>query len=598
MADRSSQQIDRYRLIRLLGQGQFGDVYLAENIYRKSQVAIKVLNIRLTSEEIPMFLNEARNVRLKHPHIVSILDFGIESTSGTPFLVMDYAPHGTVRHQHPRGTQVPLAVVVQYVRQIAAALQYAHEEHLVHRDVKPENMLIGQQQELLLSDFGVSVVFQTGRTTASTIPQQTQGVGGTPCYMAPEQFRAKPLPASDQYALGIVVYEWLCGEPPFTEGDFIQLGYQHNFEPPPSLCSKVPTLSPTVEQVVMKALAKSPHERFPNVLAFAEMLEQVSQVGELTIQRRAVTGKLSNTQKLSIRTIPIGTLLCTYRGHTAGVLTVAWSPDSTRVASGSDNSTVQVWDAATGQTLLTYSEHTSAVYAVAWSRDELSIVSGSADKTVQVWEAATGQLVSTYGGHSSSVLAVAEAPGETRMASASADYTVQIWEAATGQLVSTYGGHSNAVNAVAWSPDGTMIASGSDDTSVQIWEAATGRLLHAYSGHGDLVNAVAWSPDGTHIASGSDDNTVQVWEAATGRLLHIYRGHSSIVYSIAWSPEGTTIASGSDDNTVQIWDVATGRLLHIYKGHTEGVYAVAWSPDGTRIASGAWDKTVQVWQAG
>jgi eukaryotic-like serine/threonine-protein kinase len=591
MADRSGEQIDRYHLIRLLGQGHFGDVYLAENVYRKTQVAIKVLNIRLTPEEIPMFLNEARNIRLKHPHIVSILDFGIEPTGDTPFLVMDYAPHGTVRHLHPRGTQVPLATVVHYARQVAAALQYAHEEHLVHRDVKPENMLIGQQQELLLSDFGVSVVFQTGRSTASTTPQQTQGVSGTPCYMAPEQFRAKPSPASDQYALGIVVYEWLCGIPPFTEGDFIQLGYLHNFEPPPSLRGKAPTLSPEVEQVVMKALAKNPQERFPSVLAFAEALEQTSQV-------RVITGRLSNTQKLSIRSIPLGTLSCTCRGYAAGVLAVAWSPDGTQIASGSDDSKVQVWNAATGEPLFTYRGHSSAVYAVTWSRDGISIISGSADKTVQVWEPATGQLFSTYRGHSSSVLAVAESPNESRIASGSADQTIQVWETTTGQLFSTYYGHANAVNTVTWSPNGTLIASGSDDRTVQVWEAATGRLLHTYSGHGDLVNTVAWSPDGRYIASGSDDNTVQVWEATTGRPLHIYRGHSSIVYAVAWSPDGATIASGSDDNTIQVWNVATGRLLHIYKGHTNGVYAVAWSPDGTRIASGSWDKTVQVWQAG
>ncbi|HZT98849.1 MAG TPA: protein kinase [Ktedonobacteraceae bacterium] len=105
--------------------------------------SIKVFNIRLTPEEIPAFLNEARNMRLRHPHIVSILDFGIEPTSSTPFLVMDYAPHGTLRTRHPRNTQVPLYTVVHYVKQIASALQYAHEEHLIHRDVKPENILIG-----------------------------------------------------------------------------------------------------------------------------------------------------------------------------------------------------------------------------------------------------------------------------------------------------------------------------------------------------------------------------------------------------------------------------------------------------------------------
>src|SRR5205807_7486431 len=117
------------------------------------------------------------------PNFIPIVDFGIDPASGPPFIVMDYAPHGTLRKRHPKGTQVPLATVVHYVKQIAAALQYAHEEHLVHRDVKPENMLIGRHQELLLSDFGVSVVFQTGRSTASTTPQQSQGVGGTQCYM-------------------------------------------------------------------------------------------------------------------------------------------------------------------------------------------------------------------------------------------------------------------------------------------------------------------------------------------------------------------------------------------------------------------------------
>src|SRR5438067_13829384 len=112
MTDRSGQQIDRYRLIRFLGRGQFGDVYLAENVYRKTQVAVKVLNIRLTPEEIPAFLNEGRNMQLRHPHIVSILDFGIEPTSSTPCLVLDYAPHVTLPTRHPRNIQYPLTTLV------------------------------------------------------------------------------------------------------------------------------------------------------------------------------------------------------------------------------------------------------------------------------------------------------------------------------------------------------------------------------------------------------------------------------------------------------------------------------------------------------
>jgi serine/threonine protein kinase len=166
-------------------------------------VAVKVLHTRLTTKELRSFLNEARIFRLKHPHIISILDFGIERTTETPFLVMDYAPNGTLRQRHPAGMQVPLPLIVQYVKQIAEALQYAHDERVIHRDIKPENLLVGQQGQILVSDFGIATIAQTGTTSL----QSTQGVGGTAYYMAPEQIQGHPRPASDQYSLGVVVYE-------------------------------------------------------------------------------------------------------------------------------------------------------------------------------------------------------------------------------------------------------------------------------------------------------------------------------------------------------------------------------------------------------
>ena len=279
MADRGGregQQLDNYRLIRLLGQGTFGEVYLGEDIHRKTQVAVKVLHTRLTTEELHAFLNEARVFRLKHPHIVSVLDFGVEPTSHTPFLVMDYAPNGTLRRRHPKGTQVPLSAVVLYVRQIAAALQYAHDENLIHRDIKPENLLIGQQGEILVSDFGIAIISPGGQTSLLG----TRGVGGTPYYMAPEQWRGKPRRASDQYALGITVYEWLSGMPPF-EGNIPSLALQHASTPPPSLLSRAPTILPEVEQVVLTTLAKDPKQRFGSVRAFATALEQAAQMALL-----------------------------------------------------------------------------------------------------------------------------------------------------------------------------------------------------------------------------------------------------------------------------------------------------------------------------
>src|SRR6266853_115068 len=165
--DRVGQQVGEYLLLSWLGGGGFGDVYLGEHIHEHTKVAIKVLQARLTrQEDLKEFINEARTIHLKHPHIISLLDFGIASDD-TPFLVMEYAPHGTLRDRHPKGSRLPLSVIVSYVWPLASALQYAHSLYLVHRDVTPENMLVGPSHEILLSDFGIAEVVHSSRSLAT-----------------------------------------------------------------------------------------------------------------------------------------------------------------------------------------------------------------------------------------------------------------------------------------------------------------------------------------------------------------------------------------------------------------------------------------------
>ncbi len=197
------QQLGNYRLIELLGRGGFANVYLGEHVYLKTQAAIKVLHTQLTPTDLRDFLHEAQTIaRLRHFHIVRILDFGVDTTENTPYLVMDLAHHGTLRQRHPRESSPPLLTIVSYVKQIASALEYAHSEKLIHRDVKPENMLLGNNDEVLLSDFGIVALAH------STSSLKTQEYSGTIHYSAPEQIQGKPRPASDQYALGIVI-SWL-----------------------------------------------------------------------------------------------------------------------------------------------------------------------------------------------------------------------------------------------------------------------------------------------------------------------------------------------------------------------------------------------------
>src|SRR6266849_6749878 len=276
MPNRVGQQLGNYRLLRLLGRGGFAEVYLGEHIYLKRRAAIKVLHTLLEDEDIDPFLAEAQLLaRLNHPHIVCVHDFAVEQ--GTPFLAMDYALHGTLRQRHPRGSCLSLATTVAYVKQVAAALQYAHTHQVIHRDVKPENMLLGTNHEVLLSDFGISLF------TPSHEQLSTQNMAGTLPYMAPEQIRGKPSFASDQYALGIVVYEWLCGVRPF-EGSMTEVMVQHLTMPPPALREKDPSLPEAVEAVVLKALAKEPADRYGSVPLFAQALEQASAVSLLDLR--------------------------------------------------------------------------------------------------------------------------------------------------------------------------------------------------------------------------------------------------------------------------------------------------------------------------
>ena len=273
MIDRTGHQIGNYRLQRLLGRGGFADIYLGEHVYLKSLAALKILRMSLSEEERTAFLKEAQTlIQLVHPNIVRILDFAVDNDQ--PYLVMDYAPNGSLRERYPSGSRLPLSSIIPYVAQVASALQFAHDKGFVHRDVKPENMLLGSHSEVLLSDFGISV-FASRTEPQYTTNHIAHSVAGTSRYMAPEQLQGHPQPASDQYALGVVVYEWLCGTSPY-HGTLIEVAMQHLTMPPPSLRKLLPELPTTIDEVVVRALAKEPEQRFAHVQHFAEALQKAA----------------------------------------------------------------------------------------------------------------------------------------------------------------------------------------------------------------------------------------------------------------------------------------------------------------------------------
>src|SRR5947209_9552862 len=300
MAERLGQQLGNYLLTRLLGEGGFAEVYLGEHIHLGTVAAVKVLHAQLTTNDVAQFNNEARTIaHLEHPHIVRVLDYGVENK--TPFLVLIHAANGSLRQRHPKGTVLSLGEVVSYIQQLAPALQYAHDEKLIHRDIKPENMLLGRNNEVLLSDFGIAVVAQSSR-----YQEGGQEIGGTIAYMAPEQLQGRAVPASDQYALGIITYEWLSGDRPF-QGSFPEIASQHMLVPPAPLRLKIPGIPKDIEEVVMRALAKDPQQRFMRVEAYANALEHACQVvPPLVIQSGQSSPGTQNTLSDQSRTALLG----------------------------------------------------------------------------------------------------------------------------------------------------------------------------------------------------------------------------------------------------------------------------------------------------
>ncbi|KAI0162917.1 hypothetical protein BJ166DRAFT_481863 [Pestalotiopsis sp. NC0098] len=311
--------------------------------------------------------------------------------------------------------------------------------------------------------------------------------------------------------------------------------------------------------------------------------------------RRLASGSGDRTVKLW--DAESGACLQTLEGHSGSVSSVAISADGRRLASGSDDRTVKLWDAESGACLQTLEGHSGSVSSVAISADGRRLASGSDDRTVKLWDAESGACLQTLEGYSGWVRSVAISADGRRLASGSDDRTVKLWDAESGACLQTLEGYSGSVRSVAISADGRRLASGSGDRTVKLWDAESGACLQTLEGHSGSVSSVAISADGRRLASGSDDRTVKLWDAESGACLQTLEGHSGSVSSVAISADGRRLASGSADRTVKLWDAESGACLQTLEGHSGWVTFVAISPDGRRLASGSDDRTVKLWDA-
>ncbi|PVF93396.1 WD40 repeat-like protein [Serendipita vermifera] len=279
------------------------------------------------------------------------------------------------------------------------------------------------------------------------------------------------------------------------------------------------------------------------------------------------------------------------KGHTQSVNSVAFSPDSKYIVSGSGDNTVRVWDAETGNIVTApFTGHKQPVTSVSFSIDSQWVISGSSDKTIRVWNAETGDLIAgPFEGHKDTVRSVSFSPDGKRVVSGSTDATILVWNSEMGNIISgPFEGHKGTVLSVAFSPDGQWVVSGSSDKTIRVCEADSGKLIAGpFEGHTLEVQSVAFSPDGKRIVSGSADATIRVWDIESGNLIAgPFEGHEGWVSPVAFSPHGRWIVSGSTDKTIRVWDAESRDLVAgPFEGHS----------DGKRVVSGSADMTIMVW---
>ncbi|MHC5611443.1 MAG: protein kinase domain-containing protein [Nostoc sp.] len=615
----------RYIIQSQLGEGGIGITYLARNQGNQLRV-IKTLKEEILNHPAWIlhrnklrqdFRDEA--VRLAvchHPHIVQIET--IFDEGNLPCMVMEYIEGEDLGQRLRRIGVLSEAEALLYIRQIGDALTLIHSKGLLHRDLKPRNIMIRiDKSEAVLIDFGIAREFIPNMIQRHTVYR-------TPGFAPPEQYESEAPRGEyiDIYALAATLYNLLTAVIPTSADD---RRHHINLEPPQYFNPKI---SNKVNQAIMCGMDLESTYRPQSVQEWLDLLGY-DRGEDVT----AISSTLVITPRFQLSR-PVGLdqqnwqCVQTLKGHSSMVHAIAISSDGQFIASGSNDKTIKLWQVDTGKLVRQLgrwsSGHSNMVHSVAFSpispnlydqeksgkpvgiadRNWGILASGSWDNTIKLWDVNTGKEIRTLIGHANWVNSVAFSPDGKFLASGSADCTIKLWQVHTGIEIQTITGHSDSVSSVAYCPktpttnskDRQLVASGSNDYTIKLWQVYTGKNICTLTGHSFFVNCIAFSQDGEILASASADNTIKLWHVNTRREIRTLIGHSDSVWSVAFSQDGQFLASGSWDKTIKLWHVESGREISTLTGHSNYVRCVAFSPNGQTLVSGGDDDTIKIWR--
>jgi WD40 repeat protein len=591
-ANRTVRYFGDYELLEEIARGGMGVVYRARQMSLNRPVALKmILSGHLaTPVLVQRFHTEAESAaRLDHSNIVPIYEIG--EYDGQHYFSMKLIPGGTLAGATCNAQEIPsIDRAARLVATVARAVHYAHQRGILHRDLKPTNILLDEAGEPHVTDFGLAKLEEDNSGLT-----MTAAVVGTPAYMSPEQAAGQNkglTTAADIYGLGTILYELIARRPPFQGETTVETLRQVCEQEPASPRTLNPGVNRDLETICLKCLNKDPERRYGSAEMLADDLDRWRK--KEPIQARPV----APVQKFSS--------WCRRKPALAASLLIS-AVLLLVVAIGSPIAAVRIDRERKEAEYLLYTANMNMARQ-AWEENSIGVLRRMLQETHEsphrgfewyYWQRQAHLASRTIAGHADVVLFVAFSPDGQQIFSGSFDQTAKIWDLASGRelFALTSGGKTGLNGPVSFSRDGKRVVTGDEEGRVRIWDVASGRQLGSFRAHSAATASVAFSPDGTLVVTGGNDNTAKLWKATRGRHLRTFKGHTALVSFVAFSPDGLRIVTCSEDGTAKVWDVADDENAITFTAHTQGVLCAAFSPDGNHIVTGGRDHMVRVWDA-
>ncbi len=619
-------RLAHFDVMRVIGRGGMGVVLEAFDSKLRRNVAIKVLDPELAGDDVARqrFCREARAAAsITHENVVAVHQVEKSDGAALPFMVMQLISGESLEQRLVREKRLPFREIVRIGMQAAHGLAAAHAQGLIHRDIKPGNILLEPPtHRVKLTDFGLARVEDDVKLT------RTGFVSGTPLYMAPEQALGEEAdPRSDLFSLGAILYEMCAGQPPFLGNSALAILRQiaeAKQRPLRELNPQTPQwLADTIDQL----LAKKPNDRIQTAAQLAELLEfqwalmktsseEIPQVCEIEQRKQKIRNRWI-AAGISAAFLSIGLLagavffnrggssgealvssaepVAVLNGGSGPVWSVSFSPAGDALAMAVEDGSVRLWDVPTQSVKATLAAHRGTVWSSRFSPSGQWLATAGDDGLVKLWNVGQSEPFKTLK-HDFAVRSLAFSRDEKTLYAGDRGGMLRVWKVEDGLKPQLEQQQPGSVYAVALSPDDETLATAGSDKVVRLWnaKALTQKLL--LDGHAGPVFGLSFHPEGRRLASVGWDKTVRIWDTAAGSLVKSWPAHGGDVWAVSYSPDGTKLVTGGMDGAVKLWDAASGELLATYLGHINAIHTVAYSSGGALVASGGRDGAARVWK--